>query len=496
MSITIEHILLIVSILLFISILAGKTSYRLGIPTLLLFLFIGMLAGTEGLGKIPFNDPALAQYIGIIALNYILFSGGFDTSWKSIRPVMGKGIALSTVGVILTAGLVSLPVWYFTSFSFLEAFLLGAIVSSTDAAAVFSILRSRSVSLKGQLRPTLELESGSNDPMAYFLTVSIISIIQSPDKTLWSIVPLFFLQFAIGGIMGFGMGKLGQIVINRIKLDYEGLYPVLVLALVILTFSVTQFCNGNGFLAVYICGVFLGNKDLLHKKSLIKFFDGIAWLMQIILFLTLGLLVFPSEMARLVVPGVLISLFLIFVARPLAVLISLSVFKMHMRDRLFISWVGLRGAVPIVFATYPTLIGLDKSHVIFNLVFFITILSILIQGTSLPFVSKKLHVALPLKLRRRTPVDIELSDSVKSELIEVDVMAESPSAGKKVLELGFPKTALIVMINRNGKFLTPNGGTVIKPGDKLMVLAETSDSLAKALDLICPLITTDEGDVK
>lgn len=489
----IDHILLIVSLLLLVSILAGKTSYRLGIPTLLLFLIIGMLAGSEGFGKIPFDDPERAQFIGIIALNYILFSGGFDTSWKSIRPVIGKGVMLSTVGVVLTAGLVALVVWYFTHFTFLEAFLLGAIVSSTDAAAVFSILRSKSVSLKGQLRPTLELESGSNDPMAYFLTVSIISIIQSPDKTLLSIVPLFFMQFSIGAIMGFGMGKFGQLVINRIKLDYEGLYPVLALALVILTFSATQFLHGNGFLAVYICGVFLGNKELIHKKTLVKFFDGVAWLMQIILFLTLGLLVYPSEMIPLLVPGILISLFLIFIARPVAVMLSLSVFKMYNRDRLFISWVGLRGAVPIVFATYPMLIGVDSSHTIFNLVFFVTIISVLVQGTSLPLVSKWLHVALPLKLRRRTPADIELSDSVKSELIEVDIMDDSPAAGRKILELNFPKTALIVMINRSGKFITPNGNTQIMKGDKLMILAETAESLTKALNLVCPVIRGEES---
>jgi cell volume regulation protein A len=487
MDISLENGLLLVALLLFVSILAGKTSYRLGIPTLLLFLLIGVLAGTEGIGQIDFDDPGLAQTIGIISLNYILFSGGFDTRWKSIRPVIGKGIMLSTVGVVMTAGLVALVVWHFTNFSFLEALLLGAIVSSTDAAAVFSILRSKSVNLKGQIRPTLELESGSNDPMAYFLTVSLISLTQAPDKTLWSIVPLFFLQFSVGAIMGFGMGKLGQMVINRIKLDYDGLYPVLVLALVILTFSTTQLLSGNGFLAVYICGVFLGNQELIHKKTLIKFFDGIAWLMQIILFLTLGLLVFPSQMIPLIVPGVLISLFLIFVARPIAVMLSLLPFKMHHRDRLFISWVGLRGAVPIVFATYPMLIGLDKAPIIFNLVFFITVFSVLIQGTSLPLMSKWLHVALPHKLRRRTPVDIELSDSVKSELTEVDVAEDSPAIKKKILELNIPKTALIVMIKRDGKFIMPNGHTVIQAHDTLMLLAETRESLNIALSQVCLL---------
>ncbi|MDG5799274.1 potassium/proton antiporter [Marinilabiliaceae bacterium ANBcel2] len=487
MAISIENILLVISVLLLISILAGKTSYRLGIPTLLLFLLTGMLAGSEGIGGIPFDDPEIAQLIGIVSLNYILFSGGFDTNWKSIRPVVSRGIMLSTVGVLITASTVGWVVWTFTSFGFLEAFLLGAIVSSTDAAAVFSILRSKSVSLKGRLRPLLELESGSNDPMAYFLTVAVITVIGAPDKSVLSIIPLFFIQFSVGAAMGLGMGKLGQIVINRIKLDFDGLYPVLVLALVILTFSATQILNGNGFLAVYICGVFLGNRDLIHKKTLVKFFDGVAWLMQIILFLTLGLLVYPSEMMNYIVPGVLIALFLIFIARPLAVVISLSPFKMPLRERIFISWVGLRGAVPIVFATYPMLVGLDNAPSMFNMVFFITILSVLLQGTSLPIVSKWLKVALPHRLRRRMPVDIELGDSVKSEIIEVEITLESPAVNRKIVDLGIPKTALIVMINRHGNYITPNGNTVIEKGDRLMILAENHDCLKEAVNMVCPI---------
>lgn len=486
MSFSIEYALLIIALLLLVSIIAGKTSFRLGIPTLLFFLFTGILAGSEGLGRIPFNDPKIAQFIGVFALNYILFSGGFDTSWKSIRPVIGQGVVLATVGVIITAFTVAGVVWYFTDFTFLEALLLGSIVSSTDAAAVFSILRSKSVSLKGNLRPTLELESGSNDPMAYFLTISVISIIQSPGTSLWTILPSFFVQFSIGGLMGFGMGKVTQLIINRIKLDFDGLYPVLVVAMVILTFSVTEFLSGNGFLAVYISGLFLGNRELIHKRSLIKFFDGIAWLMQIILFLTLGLLVFPSQMVPLIIPGILISFFLIFIGRPIATMISLAFFKMPSREKWFISWVGLRGAVPIVFATYPTLYDIEKAPVIFNLVFFVTIISVLVQGTSLPIVSKWMKVALPLGLKRRVPSDIELSDSVKSLLKEVEIIPDIAVVGKKIVEIGFPEAALIVMIKRGDMFITPNGNTVIEPYDKLMILAETEESLNDSLSLVCP----------
>jgi len=486
MGISIEYILFILGLLLLVSIIAGKTSFRLGIPTLLFFLFTGILAGSEGIGKIPFEDPRIAQFIGVFALNYILFSGGFDTSWKDVRPILGQGIILATLGVLITAVSVGAAVWYFTDFSFLEALLLGSIVSSTDAAAVFSILRSKSVRLKGFLKPTLELESGSNDPMAYFLTTSVIAIIQAPGTSIWTIFPSFLIQFAIGGVLGLAMGKITKLVINRIKLDFDGLYPVLLVAMVILTFSITEFLHGNGFLAVYICGLFLGNQELIHKKSLIKFFDGIAWLMQIILFLALGLLVFPSQMMALFIPGLLISAFMIIIARPLAVWISLSVFKVTNRERWFISWVGLRGAVPIVFATYPMLHGIEKAPEIFNLVFFITIVSVLVQGTSLPAVSKWMNLALPEGLKRRLPSDIELSDNVKSLIKEVDIIPDIPVVGKKIYEIGFPETALIVMIKREGNFLTPNGSTVIEPYDQLVILAETEESLSESLALVCP----------
>ena len=296
MNLTTENILLVGSILLFISIVVGKTSYRFGVPTLLLFLTIGMLAGSDGIGGIHFDDPKLAQFIGIVSLNFILFSGGLDTNWDAVKPVLKQGFALSTLGVFLTAITLGTFVFYITDFTIYESMLLGSIVSSTDAAAVFSILRSKNIALKNNLRPTLELESGSNDPMAYVLTLAFLTLVINQDQSLVSIVPMFFQQMILGAIAGFGFGKLSKIVINKIQLGFEGLYPVLVIALMFITFSATDFVGGNGFLAIYICAVYLGNQDLIHKGTILKMFDGMAWLMQIVLFLTLGLLVFPSQM--------------------------------------------------------------------------------------------------------------------------------------------------------------------------------------------------------
>lgn len=321
MSITIENILLIGSLLLFISIIIGKRAYKYGVPTLLIFLVIGMLAGSEGIGDIYFDDPKIAQFIGLVSLNFILFSGGLDTNWNTVKPILKEGLALSTIGVLLTATSLGTFVWLLTDFTIYESMLLGSIVSSTDAAAVFSILRAKSLALKTNLRPTLELESGSNDPMAYVLTIAFLTLVLHPEQNLLSILPFFLLQMVVGGLAGFGFGKLSKLVINRIRLGFEGLYPVLAIALMFITFSATDFVGGNGFLAIYICAVYLGNQDLIHKKTIMRMYDGLAWLMQIVLFLTLGLLVFPSEIVPVLGIGMLISIFLIVVARPIGVFI-------------------------------------------------------------------------------------------------------------------------------------------------------------------------------
>lgn len=480
MALNTENILLLGSILLFVSIIASKTSFKLGVPTLVLFLVVGMLAGSDGPGGIYFNDPETTKLLGVIALTLILFSGGLDTKWQSVKPIIKNGIALSTVGVLITAGLVGWFSSYLLGFSLLEALLLGAIVSSTDAAAVFSILRSRKLGLKGYVRPLLELESGSNDPMAYFLTISLIFLLQHPEASFLTVLPKFFIEMGVGIIAGYAFGKLMVWILNHIRLDIEGLYPVLVLSLVFFTFSFTDAVGGNGFLAVYISGILLGNSSFMHKKSLIRFYDGQAWLMQIIMFLTLGLLVFPSHLPPILGKGILISLFLIFVARPIAVFIALSFAKdLNVRKKLFISWVGLRGAAPIIFATYPLISGIHYADTIFHLVFFISAISVLLQGTTLPIMAKWLHVIVPEKVKRKFPLDLELKDNSRSELIELDIPANSKAVGKAILELDFPLNALIVLIHRDGKYITANGDTVIEPNDHLLVMAEGKDTIDK-----------------
>lgn len=486
MNLTIENILLVGSLLLLVSILAGKTSYKFGVPTLLLFLIIGMLAGSDGIGGIHFDDPKLAQFIGIVSLNFILFSGGLDTNWTDVKPILREGIVLSTLGVLLTAISLGTFVWFVTDFTIYESLLLGSIVSSTDAAAVFSILRSKSLALKTNLRPTLELESGSNDPMAYVMTIAFLTLVVNQNQSFISIIPLFLQQMILGGIAGITFGIASKYIINKIKLDFEGLYPVLVITLMFITFSATDFVGGNGFLAIYICAVYLGNQDLIHKKTILKMFDGLAWLMQIVLFLTLGLLVFPSQIIPYMGIGLLISVFLIIVARPIGVFISLMFFKMKLKRRFYISWVGLRGAVPIVFATYPLLAGIDKAHMIFNIVFFISVTSILIQGTTLSIVAKWLGVALPEQAKKLTATDLLLSENPKAEMKEILITSECFAVNKKIVELGFPKNAIIAMIIRDNNYITPNGATIIKAQDTLIVLADRHnvfDEVYKALKI-------------
>lgn len=484
MAITPGNILLTGSILLLISIIAGKTSSRLGVPTLILFLIIGILAGSEGIGGIYFDSPFIGQFIGITALNFILFSGGLDTNWKTIRPILKKGIALSTIGVLVTTASIGFFVHYLLGFTITEGLLLGAIVSSTDAAAVFSILRSKGITLKNNLGPLLELESGSNDPMSYFLTISFTSMVAHGDISFAELIPHFFKEFAIGAAMGYIMGKASHWLINKIKLDSEGLYPVLVLGLAMFTYAATDFMGGNGFLAIYLSALILGNSDFIHKRSLIKFYDGQAWLMQIILFLTLGLLVFPSKVIPVVGIGLLISAFLIFFARPIGVFISLAFFKIDIKSKIFLSWVGLRGAVPIVFATYPLIAGLDKSGLIFNLAFFISVTSVLLQGTTLSFIARKLQLIIPIK-NINTKIDAaDKYGNPKKEKIEIYIPSDSKVVGKKIVHLGLPTTIQIISIARKEEYIIPTGSTKLLAGDTLFILAEDKAVLQYISDIV------------
>jgi len=477
MKFSAENIMLAGSILLIASIIASKTSFKLGIPTLILFLVVGMLAGSEGIGKIYFDDPHLAEILGVLALNFILFSGGMDTKWESVKPIVWRGISLSTLGVLLTAAVVGVFVHLITDFTLLEGLLLGSIVSATDAAAVFSILRARNIALKGSLRHVLELESGSNDPMAYILTISLTYLVSHGDASIPLLIFQFVKQMVIGAIAGYLIGKAMVFIINRIKLDTDGLYPVLIMAMIFFAFSSVHIIGGNGFLAVYLSAIVLGSNNFIHKKSIIRFYDGQAWLMQIVMFLTMGLLVFPSRIAPVIGIGLLISAVLIFLARPIAVFISLSFFNMRTRDKLFISWVGLRGAVPIVFATYPLIAGIAKADMIFNLVFFISVTSVLLQGSTLHLVADWLKVTVPGKAKRVSALDMELYDTIRSELIEVILQGNSKVVGRPIVNLKLPQQALIVLIVRDGKYIQPSGSTILEENDKLLLLANNKEAL-------------------
>jgi len=473
-----EVILLWVAVLIFVSVVSSKLSDRFAIPALLLFLVIGMLAGSEGIGGIHFDNAQLAKSIGVIALIFIIFSGGLDTNWKDTRAVAWPGVVLSTLGVLLTAVITGFCAVYILKFSFLEGMLLGSIVSSTDAAAVFSILRSKRISLKQPLKPLLEFESGSNDPMAVFLTVGFISILTVKNMSISALIPRFFLDMGVGALIGYLMARFVVFFIKRLKLYYEGLYPVIMISLVLLTYVTAVFLKGNGILAVYLTGLMLGRAEFPNKKMIVKFHDGLAWLMQIAMFVTLGLLVFPSHIVPLIGAGLLLTILLMVVARPISVLLCLLPFKMNGRKKAMIAWVGLRGSVPIILATFPFMAGISQADTIFNIVFFIVISSVLIQGTSIPAISKMLKVDAPWTDKTRYPIEFEKTEGIDAELNDIIVPYNSGAVGKMIRDLNVPEKCLIMLISRNDKFVIPAGPTVIEGGDVLLVLANTEDLLA------------------
>lgn len=473
-----DVLLLGLAVLLLLSVAASKAAARLGVPALLLFLLIGMLAGSDGPGGIPFEDYQLTQSVGVVALTLILFAGGLDTDWRTVRPVLGPALALATVGVALTALLVGGVAVVALGFSPLEGALLGAIVSSTDAAAVFSVLRGRSSGLAPPLGELIELESGTNDPMAVFLTTGLIQQLISPSDSLLNLVPQFFIQMLLGTVLGLGLGRAMTLLINKSRLEFEGLYPVLSMALVLLTYGVTVMLGGNGFLAVYLAGLVLGNSNFVHRRSLLRFHDGLAWLMQIVMFLVLGLLVFPRQIPPIAGAGLLLSLFLILVARPLSVFVSLCWTRFDWRSKALIGWVGLRGAVPIVLATFPLLAGVPRAEMIFNLVFFIVVSSVLVQGTTLPRVARWLSIATATPSVPSQPLAYVPAIDLSSQVSEIRVAAGSAAVDQSILELGLPNGALVVLIGRDGETLVPNGGTVLHPDDLLVIVATPAAAAA------------------
>jgi potassium/hydrogen antiporter len=479
-------LLLTTGFLVLASILASRVSDRMGVPALIVFLAIGMLAGSDGPGGIHFDDASMAYFVGTIALAFILFAGGLDTNFRIVRPVLGRGIILSTFGVMITAFLVGLFAWAVLGFDILTGLLLGAIISSTDAAAVFSVLRSRGVGLKGDLKPLLELESGSNDPMAVFLTLSMTQLLMAPGFNWPALLPAFALNMLVGIAVGLAAGRGASYLFGRIRLEYEGLYPVLYMSLVLLTFGATELFKGNGFLAVYLCGMTLNGADFAHKRYVVKFHDGLAWLMQILMFLVLGLLVYPSQLPGVVGTGLLVALFLMFVARPAAVAVGLWGSPFPWRQRILVAWTGLRGAVPIVLATFPLIAGFEHSGLVFDIVFFTVLTSVLIQGTLLMPVARLLKVDEPMASRPRFTLEIERHGQAQGETREIEVLPNMAAVGRTVADLGVPPDVLILLIGRGDGYVVPRGQTRIQAYDTLLMLGDPAALHAAVNVVIAP----------
>lgn len=477
--ITAENILLIGSVLIFTSILISKTGYRFGIPTLLLFLLVGMAFGSDGLG-IQFNSASDAQFIGMMALSIILFSGGMDTCYSDIKPVLKQGILLSTVGVLVTTLLTGLFIYFLSNhtqanieLTLLVSLLLAATMSSTDSASVFSLLRSQRMNLKYNLRPMLELESGSNDPMAYMLTIVLIQVIGSGSNfDIVIILKDLFLQFLFGGVLGYAFGKFSVWLINKIELSNSSLYPILLLSIIFITFTLTDLVKGNGYLAVYIAGMIVGNARLAYRKETNTFMNGLTWLFQIIMFLTLGLLVNPHEMIDIAVTALLIGIFIILIARPVSVFLCLLPFKgISNKARIFISWVGLRGAVPIIFATYPVIAQIPGSNQLFNTVFFITLLSLIIQGMTISKMARWLKLDLPEE-KEGNEFGVELPEEIDTHLNDITLTEDMLTVGNRLADMNIPKGTLVMLIKRGNEFIIPNGQIELHAGDKLLVMSE------------------------
>ncbi|MBQ3129822.1 MAG: potassium/proton antiporter [Bacteroidaceae bacterium] len=479
MIFTAENILLIGAILIFCAIMISKTGYRFGIPTLLLFLLVGMGFGTDGLG-LEFDSAEDAQFIGMIALSIILFTGGMDTKLRDIKPVMAQGMILSTVGVLLTTLLTGGFIFWLSGFSsmniampILTSLLLAATMSSTDSASVFNLLRSQRMNLKENLKPMLELESGSNDPMAYMLTIALIQVIASGSGfDIGLLVKDLLVQFFVGGVMGYAFGRLAVWLINKVNLSNSSLYPILLLSLVFITFTITDLLHGNGYLAVYILGVIVGNARLVFRKEINTFMNGLTWFSQIVMFLSLGLLVNPHEMLGVSVCAMLIGLFMIFVARPLTVMLCLLPFRqMTFKAKCFVSWVGLRGAVPIIFATYPVVSEIPGSQVIFNIVFFITLLSLIFQGMTIAPVAKWLSLDLPEE-KEGNEFGVEIPEEIDSQLTDVTLTPEMLEDGNRLMDMNIAPGTLVMLVKRGSEFMIPNGRMELKVGDKLLYISE------------------------
>lgn len=466
----VDKLILLAAILLLVGILSSKLSARIGLPVLVLFLVIGMLAGESGIGGIAFDNPLGAHTLGTLALAIILFDGGLQTPTSSIKAVWKPASLLATVGVLVTAMLTGAAAAYILDLPLLEGMLLGAIVGSTDAAAVFSLLRNAGIHINKRLKSTLEIESASNDPMAIFLTVGLLEVLVNGMQPGIGLLQLFVVQMGVGALVGLGVGWLSVKLINRIHLAASGLYPVLVAACGFLSFGVSANLGGSGFLAIFLTGVFIGNRRIAFQRGTFLFHDGLAWLSQIVMFVVLGLLINPLSLLEVWFEGLVIAAVLILVARPLAVAPILRLFGFNAREISLVSWVGLRGSVPIILAIFPLMFGLEGAELIFNVVFFVVLISASIQGTTLPIVARKLRLTEKPPAVPAASLEITALEEVDADIVEYTLSEQPRAAGRRLSQMALPDTTVVAMITRGKEVIPPRGSTELHPGDHLFVV--------------------------
>lgn len=466
----IDHIILLAAVLILLGVISSQLSARLGLPVLVLFLIVGMLAGEDGPGGIFFDNADAAHSLGTLALAIILFDGGLQTPIKSIKQVWKPASALATFGVLITGIVTGYSAAYILDLPLLQGMLLGAIVGSTDAAAVFSLLRNAGIHLNKKLKATLEIESASNDPMAIFLTVGLLEVLVNDMKPGTGLLVMFLSQMGLGAIIGLAVGWLSIRLINRIQLVSAGLYPVLVAACGMLSFGIAANIGGSGFLAVFITGVVIGNSRFVFQRSTFLFHDGLAWLSQITMFVVLGLLITPTSLLDVWFEGLLIALVLIFIARPLAVFPILAIFGFNLREITLVSWVGLRGSVPIILAIFPLIFGLPGAALIFNVVFFVVLISATLQGSSLAWMAKKLKLTLPAPVTPTATLEITALGDVDADIVEYSLGNLSPAVGRRISHLALPEHAVMAMITRDSKVIAPRGSTLLQAGDQIFIV--------------------------